>query len=201
LQLDRRKESRLATQRVGYVRSSIADSGAATAQLQGIHTDRTFTDEGSSAERPQLQEALRYVRDGDTLVVHSMDRVARNLADLLRLVETLVERGVRLEIVQDALTFSPPDVDNTDMAPLLTLRALAAFDRAVVRERQREGIALAKQMPGKYKGRAPALNPEQIQELQCRDSARGGRGRAALAREFGISRQTLYSYLAMKSTV
>lgn len=191
----------MATQRVGYVRVSLADSGADAAQLEGVRADRTFTEEVGSAERPQWQEALRYVREGDTLVVQSMDRVARNLADLLHLVETLVERGITLEIVKDDLSFAPPGTSETAMPALSTLRALADFDRAVIRERQREGIALAKQTPGKYKGRAPALNPEQIQELQCRDAARGGRGRAALAREFGISRQTLYSYLAMKSTV
>lgn len=191
----------MATQRVGYVRVSLADSGADAAQLEGVRADRTFTEEVGSAERPQWQEALRYVREGDTLVVQSMDRVARNLADLLHLVETLVERGITLEVVKDDLSFAPPGTSKTAMPALSTLRALADFDRAVIRERQREGIALAKQTPGKYKGRAPALNPEQIQELQCRDAARGGRGRAALAREFGISRQTLYSYLAMKSTV
>jgi len=190
----------MATQRVGYVRVSPADS-AAMAQLEGVPTDRTFTDDGGAPDRPRFQEALRYVREGDTLVAQSMDRVARNLAELLRLVETLVERGVTLEFMKDGLVFAPPGSSKASAPVLATLRALAEFDRAVIRERQREGIALAKQMPGKYKGRAPALNAEQIQELQCRDAARGGRGRAALAREFGISRQTLYSYLALKSTV
>lgn len=190
----------MATQRVGYVRVSAADAGAAP-QLEGMPTDRTFTDHGGSGERPQLQEALRYVREGDALVVQSMDRVARNLSDLLRLVESLGGRGVTLEFLKEALVFAPSGTGKASAPALATLRALAEFDRAVIRERQREGIALAKQTPGKYKGRAPALNAEQIQELQCRDAARGGRGRAALAREFGISRQTLYSYLGSKSTV
>ena len=190
----------MATQRVGYVRTSPADS-AASAQLEGMAAARTFADHGSLADCPQLHEALRYVRDGDTLVVQSMDRVARNLADLLQLVEKLNERGVTLEFLKESLVFAPPGTDKSSTQALSMLRALAEFDRAVIRERQREGIALAKQMPGKYKGRAPALNAEQVQELQCRDAARGGRGRAGLAREFGISRQTLYSYLALKSTV
>jgi DNA invertase Pin-like site-specific DNA recombinase len=200
LQFDRRKAFEVATQRIGYVRVSAADSGA-IAQLEDVPTDRLFTDHGNSAERAQLQEALRYLREGDTLLVQSMDRVARNLAELLRLAESLIERGVTLEFIKDSLVFAPPGTSKASMPALATLRALAEFDRAVIRERQREGIALAKQTPGKYKGRAPALNAEQIQELQCRDAARGGRGRAALAREFGISRQTLYSYLGTKSTV
>jgi DNA invertase Pin-like site-specific DNA recombinase len=130
-----------------------------------------------------------------------MDRVARNITELLRLAENLVERGVTLEFVREDVVFAPVESSKAPARPLSVLRALAEFDRAVIRARQREGIALAKQTPGKYKGRAPALNAEQIQELQCRDAARGGRGRAALAREFGISRQTLYSYLSTKSTV
>ena len=187
----------MATQRVGYVRVSAVDPSHAQ-QLDGVPTDRTFTDDAPSAERAQLQEAVRYVRDGDTLVVQSMDRVARNLAELLRLIEKLNERGVSVEFVTEAQVFAPEGAKDVSTRSLSMLRALAEFERAVIRERQREGIALAKQTPGKYKGRAPALNAEQIQELQCRDAARGGRGRAGLAREFGISRQTLYSYLAEK---
>ena len=190
----------MATQRVGYVRVSAADPPGLK-QLDGMTLDRCFTDEGPAAQRAQLQEALRYVREGDTLVVHSMDRIARSLAELLGLAEQLIERGIRLEFFKEASVFGPPSASQACAQALTTLRALAEFDRAVIRERQREGIALAKQTPGKYKGRAPALNAEQIQELQCRDAARGGRGRAALAREFGISRQTLYSYLSVKSTL
>jgi DNA invertase Pin-like site-specific DNA recombinase len=190
----------MATQRVGYVRMSTADPGGVS-QLDGVTLDRTFIDDGASAHGAALQEALRYVREGDTLVVQSMDRIARNLTELVRVVERLVGQGVTLEFVKEALVFAPPSAGGGCAEALATLRALAEFDRAVIRERQREGIALAKLTPGKYKGRAPALNAEQIQELQCRDAARGGRGRAALAREFGISRQTLYSYLASKTTV
>jgi DNA invertase Pin-like site-specific DNA recombinase len=187
----------MASQQVGYVRIPVTGSEAPTAQLEGIRVDRTFVDEASvaSSERPQLQEALRYLREGDTLIVDSMDRLARNLADLLRVIEGLIGRGVSVRFVKEAQAYTPERSGEASNDMLQMLRAVAQFERALTRERQREGIAIAKQMPGKYKGRAPALTTEQIQELRSRDAARGGKGRAALAREFGISRQTLYSYL------
>lgn len=79
---------------------------------------------------------------------------------------------------------------------LSMLGAFAEFERTLIRERQREGIAIAKQDPAKYRGRAPALSAERVADLRAKDAARGGKGRAALAREFGVSRQTLYAYLA-----
>jgi DNA invertase Pin-like site-specific DNA recombinase len=187
----------MASQQVGYVRLPVTGGDASTTQLEGIRLDRTFVDEASvaSAERPQLQEALRYVREGDTLVVDSMDRLARNLADLLRLIEGIIERGVSVRFIKESQVYAPqrPGEPANDM--LAMLRAVAQFERTLTRERQREGITIAKQTPGKYKGRAPVLTTDQIQELRTRDAARGGKGRAALAREFGISRQTLYTYL------
>lgn len=185
------------SQQVGYVRIPVTGGAVPAAELEGVRLDRTFVDEAGVAatERPQLQEALRYLRDGDTLVVASMDRLARNLADLLRLVEGLVERGVSIRCLKEGQVFAPERAGESANPMLGMLRAVAQFERALARERQREGIAIAKQTPGKYKGRAPVLTAEQMQELRSRDAARGGKGRAALAREFGISRQTLYSYL------
>lgn len=179
-------------QRIGYIRVSTLDQNPGR-QLEGIPVSRVFTDQtsGKDTQRPQLDALLGYLREGDTLVVHSMDRLARNLDDLRRLVQQLTGRGVRIEFVKEGLTFTGED---SPMANLLlsVMGAFAEFERELIRERQREGIALAKQR-GAYRGRKKALSDARIIELRCRADAR--EPKAALAREFGISRATLYEYL------
>lgn len=140
--------------------------------------------------RPQLQAALEFCREGDTLVVHSMDRLARNLADLRKLVTDLTARAVAVEFVKEHLTFTGED---SPMANLLLsmLGAVAEFERALILERQREGIAIAK-AEGKYKGGQFKLSGARAAELR---KCAAKENKAALAREFGISRQSLYSYL------
>lgn len=178
--------------RIGYIRVSTLDQNTER-QLEGIELDRTFTDKasGKDTDRPQLQAALQYAREGDTLVVHSMDRLARNAEDLLRLVRELTGRGVTVEFIRNHLTFS----GKADPMAKLTMTMLAAFgefERDLIRERQREGIAIAK-AKGVYKGRKKALTSEQAAELvEC---ARSGMPKAELARSYGISRETLYQYL------
>lgn len=186
--------------RVGYVRVSTVEQNTAR-QLDGLVLHKTFTDHasGGTTDRPQLDEALRYVREGDILVVHSMDRLARNLDDLRKIVRDLTGRGVAVEFVKEGQTFTAEGSNPMANLMLSMLGAFAEFERALIRERQREGIALARQQPGKYKGRAPALTLERAQELKLRDVAQGGKGRAALAREFGISRETLYQYIRRDS--
>ncbi len=178
---------------VGYIRVSSVGQDPAR-QLDGAGLGRVFTDtvSGKSAARPQLQAMLAYVRDGDTVIVHSMDRLARNLDDLRRLVRELTGRGVAVQFVKEQLTFTAEDAP---MAILLlsVLGAFAEFERALIRERQLEGIALAK-AHGAYTGRKPSLTSGQAEALRARAAA--GEPKAALAREFGISRQTLYSYLS-----
>lgn len=177
---------------VGYVRLSTVDQNTVR-QLDGIEVERVFTDRASGKDtaRPKLDELIAFVRDGDTVIVHSMDRLARNLDDLRRLVRTLTSKGVRVEFVKESLTFTGED---SPMATLLlsVMGAFAEFERALILERQREGIAVAKQR-GVYTGRKPALTAEQAQQLRERVAA--GERKSALAKEFGISRETVYSYL------
>jgi len=180
--------------RVGYVRVSSIDQNTER-QLDGVEVDKTFTDKvsGKDVNRPQLKAALDYLRDGDVLVVHSMDRLARNLVDLRMLVDGLTARGVLVEFVKERLSFTGED---TLAAKLLlnVMGAVAEFERAMLRERQREGIAIAKKA-GVYKGRKPSLTPERVAELRARVAA--GEKKAGLAREFGISRETLYQYASV----
>nr|WP_255800886.1 recombinase family protein [Mycobacteroides abscessus] len=201
-------------QRVGYVRVSTIDQNIARqldglevvidsgqievtlaqipeTQLDGVALDRVFIDQasGKDTNRPQLEAALTYVREGDTLVVHSMDRLARNLEDLRRLVRELTGRGVKVEFVKESLTFTGED---SPMSTLLLsmLGAVAEFERSMIRERQREGIEIAK-AKGVYKGRKPALTEEQTAVVLQR--LEGGEHPADLAREFGVSRATVYN--------
>lgn len=180
-------------QRVGYRRVSTVDQNTER-QLDGVELDKMFTDKasGKNTDRPELARALDYVREGDTLVVHSMDRLARNLEDLRRLVRELTNQGVRVEFIKENLTFAG---DDSPMNTLLLsmLGAVAEFERSMILERQREGIALAK-AAGKYKGRKAALTAQQADQL--RDRLAAGESVTALAKEFGISRQTVYNYAA-----
>lgn len=179
-------------QRIGYVRVSSFDQNPER-QLDQVQVDKLFTDKasGKDTQRPQLDALLSFAREGDTVVVHSMDRLARNLDDLRRLVQTLTKRGIRIEFVKECLSFTGED---SPMANLLlsVMGAFAEFERALIGERQREGIALAKQR-GVYRGRKKALVNDQVVELRRRAGA--GEPKATLAREFGISRETLYQYL------
>jgi DNA invertase Pin-like site-specific DNA recombinase len=162
-------------------------------QLEGVQLDRLFTDRasGKDTDRPQLKALLAYAREGDTIVVHSMDRLARNVDDLRRIVLEQTRRGIRVQFIKENLLFTGEDSPMANLM-LTVLGAVGQFERELIRERQREGIALAKQR-GVYRGRNRALSPERIAELRARVVA--GEKKARLAREFGISRETLYQYL------
>ena len=179
-------------QRVGYIRVSSFDQNPER-QLEKVSVDKVFTDKasGKDTRRPELESLLAFVREGDTMVVHSMDRLARNLDDLRRLVQKLSKRGVCIEFVKENLTFTGEDSPMANLM-LSVMGAFAEFERALIHERQREGIALAKQR-GVYRGRKKSLSPEQVTTLKQRVAA--GEQKAGLAREFGISRETLYQYL------
>jgi len=120
-----------------------------------------------------------------------MDRLARNLDDLRNLVNQLTERGVKIQFIKEGLTFTGKD---SPMSKLLlsVMGAFAEFERALIKERQREGIELAKKR-GAYKGRKKALSENEISLLKQRINE--GETKTRLAREFGISRETLYQYL------
>jgi len=162
-------------------------------QLDGVAVDKTFTDSASGRDvnRPQLAALLGFVRAGDSVIVHSMDRLARNLDDLRRIVRELTAKGVQVQFVKEQLTFTGED---TAMANLLlsVMGAFAEFERQLGKERQREGIALAKKR-GAYRGRKRALTDDQVDQLRQRVGA--GETKTALARTFGVSRETVYQYL------
>lgn len=177
---------------VGYVRVSAADQNEAR-QLEAVgDVDRLFSEKVSgknAADRERLQEMLAYVRDGDTVRVKSPDRLARSTTDLLALVEQLRAKGVAVEFVDNpALNTDTPQGEFM----LTILAAVAQLERATIRERQAEGIAIAKRN-GVY-DRAPKLSPEQITE--ARERIDSGVPKSRVARDLGVSRQTLYAALS-----
>jgi len=176
---------------VGYVRVSAADQNEAR-QLEALGTvDRLFREKVSGKntnDRAQLQEMLIYVRDGDTVRVKSPDRLARSTRDLLALVERLKVKGVVLEFIDNpALNTDTPQGEFM----LTVLAAIAQLERKTIRERQAEGIAIAKKN-GVY-DRVPKLSCEQIQLARGRIAQ--GVPKAKVALDLGVSRQTLYAAL------
>jgi len=174
---------------IGYIRVSTFEQNEQR-QLESVKADKLFVDKASGKDtvRPQLKAMLDYVRDGDTVFVHSLDRLARNLGDLRRLVQSLNAKNVRVQFFKESLIFTGEDSPMSNFL-LSVMRAFAEFERILIRERQLEGIALAKKR-GVYKGRQRSLSEEQIKVLKNRITA--GEKKTHLAREFGVSRETVY---------
>ena len=188
------KGKRRVGQLVGYLRVSSLDQKELR-QLDGIKLDKRFVDKASGKDlhRPELEQLTGYVREGDTVICHSMDRLARNLDDLRKVVLGFTDRGVHVRFEKENLIFTGEDSPMSHLL-LSVMGAFAQFERDLIRERQREGIALAKLREGAYVGRKPSLNPAQAKDLRRRVAA--GESKTALAGELGISRMTLYRYAA-----
>jgi DNA invertase Pin-like site-specific DNA recombinase len=182
-------------QTVGYRRVSSLDQSTDRQLADVADTlDRVFEDKasGKDTDRPALTALLDYVREGDTVVVHSMDRLARNLSDLEGIVRDLNERGVTVRFVKEGQVFAPGKDSPIGTLLLQLLGAVAQFERALIKERQLEGIALAK-AKGMYKGRKPVLDATGIAKVH--EMAEKGTKATVIAKTLGISRTTLYKYL------
>ena len=180
-------------QDVGYIRVSSVTQNT-DRQLADVELDTVFKEKSSAKDtnRPELKRCMKHLINGDTLHVHSIDHLARDLRDLENIIEVLTSRGVVIKFHKENLTFTGED---SPMSKLLLqlLGALAGFERAIIKERQREGIA-ARKAKGLPVGAKPKLTSDQVKELRKRVSS--GEAKAALAKEFGISRPTLYGYLS-----
>ena len=182
-------------QKIGYVRVSSLDQNDAR-QLDGLTLDKIFTDKasGKDVHRPQLQAMLSHVREGDHVYVHSMDRLSRSLKDLQEVVESLTARGVAVEFCKENLRFERPGSNSgghTAAYSKLLLQMLGAvgeFERALIRERQREGIAIAK-TKGVYKGRKPSLN--EGMKLKLREMVANGMSKTEIAKNLAIDRKSV----------
>lgn len=183
-------------QLAGYVRVSSRDQNPAR-QVESIgDVDRLFTDHlsgGSRADRVALAELIAWSRRGDQVRVSSMDRLARSVIDLHNLVDEFIARGVAVHFIKENLTFKAGG-EGDAMGRLLMgiMGSVAEFERAIIRERQAEGIAAAKAR-GVYRGRKRALTDEQV--AKAIEAVERGVPKAKVARDFGVSRQTLYTAL------
>lgn len=189
-------------QTVGYIRVSTAEQNT-DRQLDGIALDRIFTDKmtGSIKDRPQLQAMLDYVRYGDTVVVHSLDRLARSLEDLISIINQLNQKGVSFKSIKDNLTFDGVNNSPMDKFFLHILGAVSELERALIRERQKEGIEKAKKK-GVYKGRKSVLTTDTIAQIESLLAERNSSvenyktmSNTDIAKQVGISKSSLYRYL------
>lgn len=177
---------------LGYARVSAADQNPERQEkaLTDAGADLLFIDKlsGKDRNRPELDELLkRGVRPGDEVIVKSVDRLARSTVDLLAILEAVRDKGGHVRFLEtEGLDIN----DKNGKFVLTILGAVAELEREMIRERQAEGIAIAK-TKGVYKGRKPALTDDQADELTRRLEA--GEPVAALAREYGVSRQTVYN--------
>jgi DNA invertase Pin-like site-specific DNA recombinase len=175
---------------VGYRRVSSIDQSLDRQDLGDV--EKVFEEKlsGSSAsDRPALQDMIGWVREGDAVVVHSIDRLARNLQDLLSIVSQLNGKGVSIRFIKDNLTFPPQGTDGASKLYLSILGAVAEFERSIIKQRQREGIDKAKSK-GVYKGRKPTIDKDRI--IALRDQ---GLSTYKIAEEMGISRMTVHRAL------
>ena len=177
---------------IGYIRvSSVGQNDAR--QLEGVFLDKVFKEKisGKSIKRPELEKCLEYIREGDTLHVHSMDRLARNLKDLQNIVDDLTAQGVTIKFHKENLLFSS-EANAMSKLLLQVMGAFAEFERSLIKERQLEGIEAAKKK-GKHLGRAPSLSEDQIKEALTMLESR--LPKTEVAKHFEVSRSTLYNAL------
>lgn len=194
-----KQQSSTTGQKIGYVRVSSVDQNDAR-QLDGLVLDKIFTDKasGKDVQRPQLKAMLSHVREGDHVYVHSMDRLSRSLKDLQEVVESLTARGVTVEFCKENLRFERPGAAGSGHTAayskllLQMLGAVGEFERALIRERQREGIAIAKSK-GVYKGRKPVL--DEASTMKLREMAMNGISKTDIAQALSMSRASVYQYL------
>lgn len=177
---------------IGYARTSTFDQSASLEgqerDLKAMGCEKLFTEQVSSVDkvkRQALAQAMDYVREGDTLVVTKLDRLARSVAHLCELTEALAAKGAHLRILDLNLDTST----STGRLMLNMLGSIAQFEREVMLERQREGIAKAK-AEGKYRGRRPTIDARRVAELRAE-----GLGATEIAKRLGIGRASVYRCL------
>lgn len=181
-------------QTVGYVRVSSVDQNPARQLEQLGECHKIFTDKSSGKTRTNrkgLQELIGYVRDGDVVRVQSMDRLGRDTLDLYQILNDLTDKGTTVMLLSEGMTVSKDETNPTQQMMLGILAAIADFERVKIRERQAEGIAIAK-AKGKY-ARKPKLSDDDIEQIKV--LLQLGHEKTEIARQFQVSRQTIYNAL------
>jgi DNA invertase Pin-like site-specific DNA recombinase len=178
--------------RIGYKRVSTAEQNP-DRQLEGIPLDKVFIDYASAAslDRIKLQIMIEYAREDDIIIVHSMDRLARTVSDLKKIVDDFVSRKINVQFIKENLIFNG---ENSSLSNLILhiMGAFAEFEHAFIRERQAEGIEIAKKK-GKFLGRKRKITDEQLEIIK--QQLRTKKKRIDIAKDFSISAFTLYNYI------
>jgi len=185
--------------RVAYRRVSTTDQNLDRQLADMPDIEKVFEDKltGSSRDRPGLTDMMGFCREGDCVVVHSLDRLGRDIRDLLNIVEELNTKGVAVEFISERLKFSNDDKDPLARLQLHMLAAFAQWERNIAKTRQAEGIARAKELhPEKYRGRPATIDADKIAELRSK-----GVGPTAIAKTLGIGRASVYRYLKENDAV
>ena len=186
--------------KIGYIRVSTTDQNTAR-QLCDIALDKVFKEHASAGtrNRPVLASCLEYLRDGDILICHSMDRLARNVRDLLDILNECKQKQVSVQFIKEGITFTGKPDPFQDLQ-IQIIASVAQFERAIITARVREGCAIAKAQ-GKFKGcgRKKILSAEQEQVIYEKYCSSRSVKIADLAREYGISRGTVYNIIKAKS--
>uniref|UniRef100_A0A7S4PBZ7 Resolvase/invertase-type recombinase catalytic domain-containing protein n=1 Tax=Paramoeba aestuarina TaxID=180227 RepID=A0A7S4PBZ7_9EUKA len=176
--------------KIGYKRVSTLDQNLARQDLGKV--DKLFEEKvsgKSSTDRPALNAMIEFAREGDEVLVHSIDRLARDLRDLQQIIQELNEKQVTVRFLSERLTFSSDQDDAFARLQLQMMGAFAEFERNIIRKRQAEGIAKAKSR-GVYTGRQASIDANAIKQR-----AAEGQGATAIAKELGISRASVYRIL------
>jgi len=178
--------------RVGYLRVSSVDQNL-DRQLDGVELDRVYEEKisGKDRDRPQLKECMSFLREGDTLFVHSMDRLSRNLKDLLNIVSELIDKNVTVKFKTENLEFAGKS-NPMGYLMLSVFGAVNQFEIANLKIRQREGIAKAKARGQKF-GRK-SLKPKMIKDINERHNI-NGQSVISIANDLNIGISTCYKYL------
>ncbi|SER81581.1 Site-specific DNA recombinase [Tranquillimonas rosea] len=180
--------------KIGYRRVSSEDQNLARQELG--ETDKVFEEKvsgGSFKNRPALRQMLDFAREGDEVIVFSIDRLARDLRDLQEVIQTLNDKGVAVTFLTERLSFTADADDAFAKLQLQMMGAFAEFERSIIRKRQAEGIAKAK-ANGVYKGRKPSIDRSEVRRLKD-----AGFGATAIADAVGASRASVYRVLAERS--
>lgn len=179
---------------IGYKRVS-SEGQNTDRQLDNIKLDKVFDEKisaGAAHNRMELQNCIDYIREGDVLHVHSIDRLARNLCDLQSIVSRINAKGVTVQFHKENLIFSSDSSSPMNNLLFQIMGAFAEFERAQIRERQQEGINKAISKGIRF-GAAPKFTSAQIEEVKLRRL--NGESVISLAKAFDVSRQTIYSML------
>lgn len=181
-------------QTLGYIRMSTVDQDSARQIEQLGKCQKIFQDTGSGRSpeaRNGLHNLMKYVRAGDVVVVQSMDRLGQDTLDLYQILDELTRKGATVKLLSEGFTVSRDETRPTQQLLLKFLAVIADFERAKIKERQAEGIAIAK-AKGKYK-QHPKLNETDLEQIHALLEL--GKSKAEIARQFQVSRQTVYNTL------